>query len=257
MVFGLILFQSNLSQAKDKLIATPMNSPVKETYLKVKLEGFASVSEVLFKPKNGGSEVSGDVIKEGNAFIGKFKGSFLKPGKYEYRVKIITASGKSRQDEAASVAFINFEIDSSLGVADPGEAGKKTLAGIDSDNDGVRDDVQRWVNENYSNKPSTKNALFQQSKNTQDMLLNSNNREHLRSVNAPEVSRSIACLAWIRRDYMDATKALDKEIVNTEARVKSRLEAESQFGGLSRPEDVVNATPDEEKKFCKFSPSKE
>ncbi|MDX8380534.1 MAG: hypothetical protein R8M14_00305 [Ghiorsea sp.] len=28
---------------------------------------------------------------------------------------------------------------------DPGAAGRGTLAGIDSDNDGVRDDVQRWI----------------------------------------------------------------------------------------------------------------
>jgi hypothetical protein len=28
---------------------------------------------------------------------------------------------------------------------DPGEAGKQTLEGIDSDNDGVHDDVQRWI----------------------------------------------------------------------------------------------------------------
>lgn len=28
---------------------------------------------------------------------------------------------------------------------DPGEAGMVTLEGIDSDNDGVRDDIQRWI----------------------------------------------------------------------------------------------------------------
>ena len=28
---------------------------------------------------------------------------------------------------------------------DPGEEGKKTLQGIDSDNDGVRDDIQRYI----------------------------------------------------------------------------------------------------------------
>ena len=35
----------------------------------------------------------------------------------------------------------------------PGEAGKKTLLGIDSDNDGVRDDVEIWINEKFSNTP--------------------------------------------------------------------------------------------------------
>jgi hypothetical protein len=34
---------------------------------------------------------------------------------------------------------------------DPGEAGKVTLAGIDSDNDGVRDDIQRYIALTYPN----------------------------------------------------------------------------------------------------------
>lgn len=177
MIFNLILSQSNLALAKEELVAIPTNSPVKETYLKVKLEGFDAISEVLFKPKNGGSEVAGEVTKEGTAIIGKFKVSFLKPGKYEYRVKTRSASGNSQQNEAASVAFINFEIDSSLGVADPGEAGIKTLGGIDSDNNGVRDDVQRWINESFNSNANMKKALNQIAKSDQSQILNSNNEE--------------------------------------------------------------------------------
>lgn len=258
MVFSLILFQSNLSQAKDKLTATPINSPVKETYLRVKLEGFDPILEVLFKPKNGGSEASGDVVKEGNAFIGKFRASFLRPGKYEYRVKIRTSSGKSQQDEATSVAFINFEIDPSLGVADPGENGNKTLVGIDSDNDGVRDDAQRWINETYPNRPSTKRALYQVAKNTQDMILNSKSREHLRQVNAPEVSKSIACFSWVTSGNPKySTSSLDSVLANTEGRVQARLEAESHFGGISTPKEVSETDWDDLKKFCKFPASQE
>ncbi len=35
----------------------------------------------------------------------------------------------------------------------PGELGKKTLLGVDSDQDGVRDDVEIWINDTYSNTP--------------------------------------------------------------------------------------------------------
>jgi hypothetical protein len=258
MLFSLTLLESNLAQAKDKLVATPINSPVKETYLKVRLQGFDSISEVLFKPKSGGSEVSGLVVKEANTFFGKFKGSYLKPGRYEYRVKIRTASGKSQQDEAASVAFISFEIDPSLGVADPGENGNKTLVGIDSDNDGVRDDAQRWINETYPNMPSTKLALYQVAKNTQDMILNSKNREHLRQVNAPEVSKSIACFSWVTSGNPKySTSSLDSVLANTEGRVQARLEAESHFGGISTPKEVSETDWDDLKKFCKFPASQE
>lgn len=55
---------------------------------------------------------------------------------------------------------------------DPGEAGKATLAGIDSDNDGVRDDVQRWIVINYPNSQKTRAALVQEVKLDQQFLLN-------------------------------------------------------------------------------------
>ena len=40
--------------------------------------------------------------------------------------------------------------------AHPGDLGMKTLLGVDSDRDGVRDDVEIWINDTYSNTP-TKN----------------------------------------------------------------------------------------------------
>jgi len=44
---------------------------------------------------------------------------------------------------------------------DPGEAGKKTLEGIDSDHDGLRDDVQRWIYARYPNDEKKRKALRQ------------------------------------------------------------------------------------------------
>lgn len=41
---------------------------------------------------------------------------------------------------------------------DPGEAGKKTLLGVDSDGDGVRDDVEIFININLPNTPKKNNA---------------------------------------------------------------------------------------------------
>lgn len=36
---------------------------------------------------------------------------------------------------------------------DPGEAGKATLAGVDSNNNGVRDDVERWIAFGFFDRP--------------------------------------------------------------------------------------------------------
>lgn len=40
----------------------------------------------------------------------------------------------------------------------PGELGKKTLLGVDTDIDGVRDDVEIWINASASNKPNKDNT---------------------------------------------------------------------------------------------------
>src|SRR5436305_503579 len=49
---------------------------------------------------------------------------------------------------------------------DPGPAGKLTLGGIDSDHDGVRDDLQRYIVLTYGGSPSTVDTL----KNTAKVL---------------------------------------------------------------------------------------
>ena len=46
--------------------------------------------------------------------------------------------------------------------AHPGELGKKTLLGVDSDRDGVRDDVEIWINDTYSNEPSREKTILRE-----------------------------------------------------------------------------------------------
>jgi hypothetical protein len=53
---------------------------------------------------------------------------------------------------------------------DPGAAGKATLAGIDSDGDGIRDDVQRWIALTYATSTSIRSALAQYSRAVQRLL---------------------------------------------------------------------------------------
>lgn len=60
---------------------------------------------------------------------------------------------------------------------DPGEAGKITLEGIDSDNDGVRDDVQRWIVLRYPNSEKSRTAFKQVSIDFQSTLLTANDKE--------------------------------------------------------------------------------
>lgn len=53
----------------------------------------------------------------------------------------------------------------------PGEAGKETLEGIDSDGDGVRDDIKIEIYYAYPNNPVARAALEQEAKVFQEALL--------------------------------------------------------------------------------------
>ncbi|MGH8488103.1 MAG: hypothetical protein ACREXS_04330 [Gammaproteobacteria bacterium] len=59
---------------------------------------------------------------------------------------------------------------------DPGEAGKAALEGIDSDGDGVRDDIQRYIALNFPDSAKTRAALTQQAKTFQSMLIGANDK---------------------------------------------------------------------------------
>ena len=54
---------------------------------------------------------------------------------------------------------------------DPGEAGKATVAGIYSDHDGVRDDVQRYIELTITDSARHREALKNVARNTQRELL--------------------------------------------------------------------------------------
>ena len=71
---------------------------------------------------------------------------------------------------------IIIPVESSELPPDPGEEGKADVAGIDSDNDGVRDDVERYIAYKYPDNPLTRKALYQYSKYEQLNLINSHNK---------------------------------------------------------------------------------
>lgn len=251
-----LLVISPASFAKGKLSVIALNSPVKESNLSVKLEGIEGIDAVWFKPKNGGIEVAGELFRNGSNVIGKFKGSALVPGAYEFRVKVRTASGGSSQNDAASVAFVKFEIDASLEVADPGDAGKKSLLGIDVDNDGVRDDVQRWINETYSGKESTKKALKQLSKVFSKRFTVLSSKQA--SIEAAYlVDEAVTCLDWIDIETgLEKNRSLRKIFNNTNERIKANLVAEGYLHGIGSSPKSLSVSWDNSHQLCDFPAQK-
>lgn len=87
---------------------------------------------------------------------------------------------------------------------DPGPEGMKTLAGIDSDNDGVRDDVQRYIALNYGHSERAVMSLREIAKGAQRqiMIANTINGGEAKQI-AEEIMKRVDCFS----------RSVDKEIV--------------------------------------------
>jgi len=108
---------------------------------------------------------------------------------------------------------------------DPGEAGKATLAGIDSDNDGVRDDIEIAIYKRYPNDSLKRDALIQGAKALQDAILvgaaiiagTANPDEPFRVSDRDGLS--VACMVQVFGFYASEESGfLEKTLVNTRTR---------------------------------------
>ncbi len=118
---------------------------------------------------------------------------------------------------------------------DPGEKGKQTLLGIDSDNDGVRDDIQRYIYLTYSQEEKLRLALFQIASDYQDAMLHSDDPE-ISYENEQKLIRSHLCLYYIKggvHNAMSIEDALFAEIHNTKERSRAYLEFSNSLAGKS------------------------
>ena len=117
----------------------------------------------------------------------------------------------------------------------PGEGGMKTLLGVDSDRDGVRDDLEIWINDKFSNTPLNNNANFrmafkQYAKAKNEIIINKNDKAMARLKFGAAID-AMRCVD-------DFTGALQK---NQNEKMKIREEADSDFEELDA---LVMNTPE-------------
>lgn len=136
---------------------------------------------------------------------------------------------------------------------DPGEAGKQTLEGIDSDRDGVRDDVQRYIVLNYLDSAKTRAALMQYAKAVQATLPEADDKQASLD-NEKEVSGAMYCLFYIVGNAYESgpvSEMLHKEIVNTQERKSAYDHYDDQLsGGVFYAPQI-----DQRASFCIFNPN--
>lgn len=118
---------------------------------------------------------------------------------------------------------------------DPGGAGLLTLEGVDSDNDGVRDDVQRWIFINHGDSEKTMAALAQAARSIQVELLNAF-VDKTKSVEASyQVLKAIDCLKYIKGiDHgFELWKQISSQALNTDVRIRAEIRSNANFSGQS------------------------
>ncbi len=115
---------------------------------------------------------------------------------------------------------------------DPGEAGKTTLAGIDSDSDGVRDDIQRYIVFSTPTSEKARSSLMQFARGAQSFLLS--------GVNGTSPSDAFTysssgryCLYFIVgfHESIPVRDALVAELLNTRPRTAAYVIASNALGG--------------------------
>jgi hypothetical protein len=131
---------------------------------------------------------------------------------------------------------------------DPGEAGKATLLGVDSDSDGVRDDIQRYIYFTYPNDEKIRTALTQISIEYQGLL--SQASDHDAAFNhATRMARHGECLFFIQGETsLETRAALKAEILNTRERSIAYINYTNTLGG----EIILGAPVQDWKNSCNF-----
>ncbi|MFZ1735945.1 MAG: hypothetical protein WAU31_03360 [Candidatus Moraniibacteriota bacterium] len=117
---------------------------------------------------------------------------------------------------------------------DPGEAGKATLAGIDSDGDGIRDDIQRYIARTYPGDENinVRKALRQDAEGFQlELLASSDKEESVRLLHDRE--RDGYCMVGVMGVDVsaDAEDAMKERILNTELRSRAWIAFNRHIGG--------------------------
>lgn len=125
---------------------------------------------------------------------------------------------------------------------DPGDNGDASIAGIDSDGDGVRDDLERYIARSYPNDRQVRNALYLQARGTQELIVSSQTPAQINAA-TNKVLNAKRCLEVSVGDRAEA-RSIKKELMikhlNTIDRLRANLATGKIMDGMGM---VVQRSP--------------
>ena len=148
-------------------------------------------------------------------------------------------------------------IDPFLLPPDPGEAGKQTLEGIDSDSDGVRDDVQRYIATTYPQSARARAALSQYAIALQHVLLDTKDPTRAKAAWSDAIA-GLRCLMYIQgvKPAASTETLIRAEYLNTEPRVRAFFEASRHSPPAPSTLDELSNPSPNYRSFCAFEPDR-
>jgi hypothetical protein len=138
---------------------------------------------------------------------------------------------------------------------DPGEAGKETLLGVDSNDNGVRDDVERWIYTTYD-KPIERAVQMQSAKAYQIVI----NEPEKALENLPVMQAATACKAYwsfLAKDenktsFLEEYKDYAREIKSIQFNTADRFLAYEKYNSTLSGGVYSGYKMDEWSKKCEF-----
>ena len=137
-------------------------------------------------------------------------------------------SARPRVPATVTVESVPMVLDPAKIPSDPGEAGRATIVGVDSNANGVRDDAERWIAESFPTCAGLRAALSQVALVVQRKLVAPEMSEEVKARIADEEGSAIACFAAVSDSC--STASLEKFIQfsvllqNTPERAKAYLQ---------------------------------
>jgi hypothetical protein len=158
---------------------------------------------------------NGDAVAGDKTF--SYKASVNEPAVKQVYYRVSAAFKGVLQRSLSSVVVLS--IDPFKLPPDPAEAGTQTLAGIDSDHDGVRDDIQRYIAFQYYASPEKLNALSEYATALQSTYSATSTNQQI--VNAQ--SAAVRCIAYRFRgtDWSQVSADLRSRELDTPGRLRA------------------------------------
>ncbi len=113
---------------------------------------------------------------------------------------------------------------------DPGSVGKESVAGVDADGDGLRDDVQIFVYDTYSD-PAARTASIQLAKSLQQLIVTGTTKSKALTA-AGSMNKAIDCLYSLDVEkFGDRVEGIEAVVINTGARAQAYAKAGAFLSG--------------------------